>query len=157
MTAVQFIALPHETRKSFRDRASDTNRQKPKAYISDGSSIPCYHCLNYAEMGDGYLLLVNRFFPDTQPYAGVGPIFIHSKGYQHFDNLSQVPKMISARNQMIIRGYSVRNRIVEDTGQLIETKNIQAAAKHLLKNIQISCLHVRSVSNNCFQCRIERG
>jgi len=86
-------------------------------------------------MVDGYLLLTNRSFPDTQPYAEVGPIFIHSKDCQHFDNLSQVSKIISTRNQMIIRGYSVRNRIAEDTGQLIETNNIQVAAKHLLKNI----------------------
>ena len=63
--------------------------------------------------------------------------------------------MFSARNQMIIRGYDVRNRIVEDTGQLIETKNIQVAAKYLFKNIEISYQHVRSASNNCFQCRIE--
>ena len=93
--------------------------------------------------------------PDTQPYAEVGPIFIHSKDCQNLDNLSQVPKMFSARNQMIIRGYDVRNRIVEDTGQLIETKNIQVAAKYLFKNIEISYQHVRSASNNCFQCRIE--
>ncbi len=57
---------------------------------------------------------------------------------------------------MIIRGYVVLNRIVEDTGQLIETKNIQVAAKYLFKNIEISYLHVRSGSNNCFQCRIKR-
>ena len=64
--------------------------------------------------------------------------------------------MFSAQNQMIIRGYDVRNRIVEDTGQLIETKDIQVAARYLFKNIKISYLHVRSASNNCFQCRIER-
>ena len=108
-------------------------------------------------MGDGYLLLAHRPFADTRPYAKVGPIFIHNKDCHHFDNLSQVPKMFSARNQMIIRGYDVQNRIVKDTGQLIETKSIQVAAKHLLRNIQISYLHVRSASNNYFQCRIERG
>jgi hypothetical protein len=124
MTAIQFIALPHEVRKSSRDRASNANRQKPEPYFLDGSSIPRRHSLNDVEMGDGYLLLAHQPFPNTQPYAEVDPIFIHSKDCQHFDNSSQAPKMI-------IRGYHVRNRIVEDTGQLIETKNIQVAAKHL--------------------------
>lgn len=155
MTATQFTALPHKTRKSCRGGASDVNGKKPKPYISDGSSIPRRHSLNDIAMGYGYLLLAHRPFADTQPYAKVGPIFIHSKDCQHLDNLSQVPKMFSARNQMIIRGYDVRNRIVEDTGQLIETKNIQVAAKYLFKNIEISYQHVRSASNNCFQCRIE--
>jgi len=40
MTATQFTALPHKTRKSCRGGASDVNGKKPKPYISDGSSIP---------------------------------------------------------------------------------------------------------------------
>jgi hypothetical protein len=65
MTAIQFIALPHEVRKSSQDRASDANRQKPEPYFLDGSSIPRRHSLNDVEMGDVYLLLAHKPFPVT--------------------------------------------------------------------------------------------
>ena len=90
MTATQFTALPHKTRKSCQGGPSDVNGKKPKPYISDGSSIPRCHSLNDVAMGDDYLLLAHRPLPDTQPYAKFGPIFIHSKDCQHFDDLSQV-------------------------------------------------------------------
>ena len=60
MTATQFTALPHKTRKSCRGGASDVNGKKPKPYISDGSSIPRRHSLNDVAMGDGsYFLHTN--------------------------------------------------------------------------------------------------
>ena len=60
MTTIQFIALPHKTRKSCRGRASDVNEKSPEPYISDGSSIPRRHSLNDVAMGDGsYFLHTN--------------------------------------------------------------------------------------------------
>jgi len=40
---------------------------------------------------------------------------------------------------------------------MVATKDIVAAAEYMFDNPEIAYIHVRSASNNCYQCRIERA
>jgi hypothetical protein len=40
---------------------------------------------------------------------------------------------------------------------VIPPKDIEAVAGHLFERPEIAYIHLRSASNNCYQCRIERG
>jgi len=44
--------------------------------ISDGTGNPCRHCLKDIPKGAEMLICAARPFPDPQPYAETGPIFL---------------------------------------------------------------------------------
>ena len=56
----------------------------------------------------------------------------------------------------IVRGYAANDRIVYGSGQIVATPEIPFAAAGLFEDPRIAYLHVRSASNNCYQCRIDR-
>lgn len=56
-----------------------------------------------------------------------------------------------------MRGYGADGRIVYGTGQIVATNDLTTTATAMLGRDGISYLHVRSASNNCYQCRIERA
>ncbi len=156
MTAIQFIALPEEVVAAYRSLALDANGQLPERHISDGSGIPCRSCLCDVKAGEPYLLLAHRPFPAAQPYAETGPIFIHAEPCHSHTETQTLPEMIAVRKQMLLRGYDADNRIVEGSGQIVASETLADTARHLLTDPRISYLHVRSATNTCFQCCIER-
>ena len=65
--------------------------------------------------------------------------------------------MFLSRPQMIVRGYSADERIVYGTGVVVPSDRIATTAASILARSDIAFVHLRSASNNCFQCRVERG
>lgn len=78
MTAIRFIAMPTADVRGFQAGASDAYGMAPERRISDGGGIPCRHCLDDVAEGEAYLILAHRPFPELQPYAETGPIFLHA-------------------------------------------------------------------------------
>ena len=50
----------------------------PERQVSDGSAVPCRHCLSDVAAGEPFLILAHRPFPEAQPYAETGPIFLRA-------------------------------------------------------------------------------
>ena len=157
MTIPRFEAVPTEIVRGFRSGALDANDMVPERHISDGSGIPCRHCLSDVAAGDPFLVLAYRPFPGRQPYAEIGPIFLHEEDCDRHDPAAGVPPMILSRNEQLMRGYDVDDRIVEGTGQVVSTADVAATAARLLARPEVAYVHTRSASNNCYQCRIDRG
>lgn len=155
MTQLKFSPLPSAVVNAYQAGQMDANGQVPERYTSDGSGVPCRHCLSDVKAGEPYLLLSHRPFPAAQPYAETGPIFVHAEPCAAFSKTDAVPPMIAARKQMLIRGYSAEDRICEETGQVVSTDDIRDEALKILKNPDVLYVHVRSATNNCFQCRID--
>jgi len=65
--------------------------------------------------------------------------------------------MLLTRARTLIRGYGRDDRIVYGTGQVVASAAIAETARALLERPEIAYLHLRSASNNCYQCRIERA
>lgn len=157
MTALKFIALNTETAHSLRAGNPDANGQAPERQISDGSGLPCRHCLTDVAAGEPFLILAHRPFPEAQPYAETGPIFLHAEPCERHGDGAEVPALFLSRAQALIRGYGKDDRIVYGTGQVVPAAEIGAVARDLLAAPEIGYLHLRSASNNCYQCRIERS
>jgi len=77
--AIQFKALPSEQVRTLQRGGPDAYGQTPELRISDGDAMPCRHCLKNIAAGDAYLILAYRPFPELQPYAETGPIFLHAE------------------------------------------------------------------------------
>jgi len=157
MSTIRYVAMPTEIAEAYRAGAPDANGQAPERYISDGSGVPCRHCLGEVAAGEPYLLLAHRPFPAAQPYAELGPVFLHAEACERYPAAGGIPPMLFDRRRVILRGYGADHRIVDGTGQVVAVEAIPEVAAALFARPGVACVHVRSATNNCFICRIERA
>jgi hypothetical protein len=156
MLTPRFLALSTAAVHAVQAGGPDANGQPPERHVSDGDGNPCRHCLTEIAVGEPMLVLAWRPFPAPQPYAELGPIFLHARACSRWEGQG-VPTMFLAWDRLLVRGYGRDNRIVYGTGQVVATAELAAVAGMLLERPEIAYLHARSVRNNCYQCRIERG
>lgn len=153
---IQFKALPTEDVRALQHGAPDAYGRIPERKISDGDGVPCRHCLKHVGEGEAYLVLAYRPFPDLQPYAETGPIFLHARECERAAETDALPEMLES-SDYIVRGYGSDDRIIYGSGGVIPTGAIAARAEALFERDDIAYVHVRSARNNCYQCRIERA
>lgn len=157
MALTHFAALPTAEVRALQGGGLDANGLPPEHHICDGDGNPCRHCLTEIAAGKPMLILAWRPFPEPQPYAELGPIFLHAERCQRYDAGGEVPPMFLAWERLLLRGYNAAHRIVYGTGRTVATRELAAAAEELLARPELAYLHVRSARNGCYQCRIERG
>lgn len=157
MSSLRFVALPTDVARAYQTGASDANGQLPERHVAQEDGLPCRHCLQEVAAGEPYLILAHRPFPELQPYAEAGPIFLHADACPRHAESTEVPTMFQTWERVLIRGYSAQNRIIYGTGQVVTPSQLPAAAEQLLARPEVAYIHMRSATNNCYQCRIERG
>lgn len=155
MTQIIFTAMPADEADAFRKGALDANGQKPERSIA-GGTYPCRVCLGQIKDGEAMLLLAYRPFPNLQPFAETGPIFIHAESCGGYRAQEIVPPMLDSPDY-IVRGYGHDDRTVYGTGAVTPTGSVIQYAGELLARDDIAYVHVRSARNNCYQCRIDRA
>jgi len=154
---LQFIPLSTDAVTALQAGAPDANGQAPERHISDGDGMPCRHCLRNIEAGEPYLILAYRPFPSPQPYAELGPIFLHAEACPRFDVGAEVPPILKQSERYLIRGYGADDRIVYGSGKIVPRDALADEAERVFGDGRVAYVHVRSSTNNCYQCRIERG
>jgi hypothetical protein len=65
--------------------------------------------------------------------------------------------MFLVRKQIQIRGYRADDRILYGTGKVIAKTDLAETTANLFRRADVAYAHLRSASNNCFQCHIERS
>jgi hypothetical protein len=153
-----FSGMPSDLAAAYRAGAPDANGQAPERHISDGDGVPCRHCLGYVEKDAPYLTLAYRPFPELQPYAETGPVFLHAEACPAYDPAQGLPpRHRVSRSQQILRGYGADNRIVYGTGVVVSPNEIEDKATAILARHDVAYVHMRSATNNCFTLRIDRS
>ncbi|MGB8812204.1 MAG: DUF1203 domain-containing protein [Paracoccaceae bacterium] len=153
--SIIFSPLPTEQVRALQLGGPDANGQIPERQVSDGGGNPCRHCLQMIPHGMGMLVLAYRPFPEPQPYAEVGPIFLCADACDAGGG--KVLPAILASPDYIVRGYGTDNRIVYGTGAVVPTEQIATAAALRLADARVAYVHVRSARNNCYQLRVDRA
>lgn len=151
---VRFVAMPTEHARALQGGGADAYGLRPERRVSDGVGVPCRHCLKNVTAGEAYLVLAYRPFPELQPYAETGPIFLHAEPCAGWAASGEMPEMLSSRDY-IVRGYGADHRIVYGTGKVVDTPEIAAWAETLFQRGDVAYAHIRSARNNCYQARIE--
>jgi hypothetical protein len=157
MTEIRFSSLPTDQGEAYRAGAADANGHEPEIHISNGGGVPCRHCQQDVAEGEGYLILAHRPFPGPQPFAEIGPVFLHADPCERYPETDRVPTMFLARESYLLKGYGRDDRIVYGTGQIVPSVEVAEAASRILDRDDVTYLHVRSALNNCFTCRIDRA
>ncbi len=153
---VKFLGLPTQVVRALQAGGPDANGQPPEVAVSDGQGNPCRHCLREIPAGEKMLILAYRPFPMAQPYAELGPIFLCAKPCERHPDSSDVPEVFKGNGTILIRGYRSNDRILYGTGQVVKKGVVVDAVTGLFKNPDVAYVHMRSASNNCYQCRVER-
>lgn len=154
---IRYVALPTDRVRELQNGASDDYGLAPERRRSDGVGVPCRHCLRNVRAGEDYLILAYRPFPELQPYAETGPVFLHADECERAPETDVIPELFRATPDYIVRGYGHDDRIVYGTGAVTSTHQICNRSHELLQRPDIAYLHMRSARNNCYQCRIERA
>jgi len=100
------------------------------------------------------LLLVYRPFSAAQPYAELGPILPCTDNCTRHPETGGVPGLYRNR-EMLIRGYGYDARIICGTGKVINMAVIAEEAGRLFELSELSSIHLRSPTNNCYHFGIE--
>jgi hypothetical protein len=156
MTRIRFVALPTAAVRALQAGGPDANGQPPERVLAEGGGNPCRHCLRMIAPGAPMLILAYRPFPRPQPYAEIGPIFLHAEPCAPATPGHELPQILASPDY-ILRGYGTNDRIVYGSGGVVARAGIAARAAELLADHAIAYVHVRSTRNNCYQCRVERG
>jgi hypothetical protein len=154
---VRFHALAAQVVRDYRAGKEDAYGRRPERRVSDGSGLPCRHCLADIQAGEEYLVLAHRPFATLQPYAETGPIFLHARACRRYPESGEAPASFLERPRMMLRGYDADERIVYGTGTIVETNRLVEATSAILADDVVDFVDVRSASNGCFQCRVRRG
>lgn len=136
-----------------RNGGEDANGQRAMSMKATGLANPCRHCLQLIAEGDDKLVLAYRPFSRLQPYAEVGPIFLHERGCQRYEG-DRLPAWFSYLQPALIRGYGHDDWIRYETGNVVAGSELGAESEKLLSHPDVAYVHVRS-KYNCFQCRID--
>lgn len=153
--SIIFSPLPTAQVRALQSGGPDANGQRPERQVSDGGGNPCRHCLQMIPRGAGMLVLAHRPFPEPQPYAEVGPIFLCADTCDAGGG--EVLPAILASPDYIVRGYGADNRIVYGTGAVVPTEQIATETALRLADARVVYVHVRSARNNCYQLRVDRA
>jgi hypothetical protein len=133
----------------------DANGQPALMSLADGQGNPCRHCLQLIEEGQPKLVLAFRPFRAPQPYAEIGPIFLHARPCVRYSS-DELPGWMHYLDPAIVRGYGQDDWIRYETGKVVRGPELSGACKEILSNPQVSYVHIRS-KFNCFQCRVDRS
>src|SRR6188768_2997814 len=96
--------IPTEEVQRLRAGGADANGQSALTRIAEGLANPCRHCLDLITPGDEKLVLAYRPFAAPQPYAEIGPIFLHKAGCERYER-DALPPWFDFMDPAIIRGY----------------------------------------------------
>ncbi|UWQ28990.1 DUF1203 domain-containing protein [Leisingera sp. M523] len=152
---IRITALPTEIVRALQEGGVDAHGHAPERAVSGGGSNPCRHCLQYIPDGRGMLILAHRPFPEAQPYAETGPIFLCADHCERHEG-EDMPEMLTGSPDYLIKGYSADHRIVYGTGIVIPQAEMRRQTEAIFADERVSYIHVRSSRNNCYQARIDR-
>ena len=138
-----------------REGGPDANGLPAERSQSDGEGNPCRSCLQMIPEGAKMLILAACPFPDKQPYAEIGPIFLCA---EHCTPWGQpgVPPVLTSSPAYLIKGYSSDYRIVYGTGQITPVAELDRYVAALLARPGVAFVDIRSARNNCFATRAWR-
>ena len=146
--------LPTHEVERLRAGGADAHGQRALRRRAEGAANPCRHCLSLIREGEEKLVLAYRPFAIAQPYAEVGPIFLHPGPCARYAD-EHVPAWFFFMDPAIVRGYDGDDWIRYETGRVVRGPEIEAACRAILADPGVAYVHVRS-KFNCFQCRVDR-
>ena len=117
------------------------------------NQAPCRSCLRILKAPEVLILLSYQPLPDTNPYAEIGPIFIHAYACEPYRS-REFPADFLER-ELVVRAYNLDGRIADAVATA--PGDAESAAAAFLGDDRIAEVHVRHRSYTCFDFKIVRA
>ena len=153
---MHFLPLDQSFVDTIRAGGPDANGQPAERAVSTGTGTPCRSCLCDVPAGEPYLILAARPFPELQPYAETGPIFLCAASCPPWSG-GKIPPVLVTSPDYLIKGYTADHRILYGTGAIVARERLAAEVAERLEIENVAFVDVRSARNNCFQARAVRS
>ncbi len=151
---VLFRGIETSVARAFQRGERDAHGQRPLVQTGAGLG-PCRHCLEILTEDQEKVILAFMPFATPQPYAEIGPIFLHPGECSRYE-APEPPGWFEHLEPAVLRGYDERDWIRYDTGAVVEGCDVSATAHSILEDPHVAYVHVRS-RFGCLQCRVDRG
>jgi hypothetical protein len=148
---LRYVPIPREIADEARRTRKDRFGHDVQVLMETG---PCRSCLRIAEEPEEFLLLSYQPLADRNPYAEIGPIFIHARECEPYSAPDEFPADFAER-RLVVRAYDRDGRIADAV--VAEPGEAPAAAAQFLSDANIAEIHVRHTSYTCFDFRIVRA
>ena len=146
---MKYTPIPQEVAEQARKTLRDGFGHQLRVERNQG---PCRLCLGFSKEPEDLILLSYQPLADTNPYAEVGPIFIHPHNCMPYGS-HEFPADFLDR-ELVVRAYDADGRISDAT--VAAPGEAQAASAAFLTDEKIAEVHVRSRSYTCFLFKVER-
>jgi hypothetical protein len=115
-------------------------------------SYPCRHCLRWAKPGERVILFPYASVPAGHPYSETGPIFVHAEPCERYEATDEYPA--DFRENRVFRAYDANHDMID--AEVANGSEPEAVIEKLLKNLETTFVHARSVTRGCYTFGIER-
>ena len=102
MCGVKVSGLPTEDVRKIRESGTDANGQALEVQVSDGNGNPCRYCLEMIGKGEEFFVLSHRPFTTVQPYAEQGPIFLHVRECEAYQDNRDIPEALTNKESVMV-------------------------------------------------------
>jgi hypothetical protein len=152
-THFQIVPLPHEVAQAARHSRLDSFGNA-LSVLRDGKAHQCRFCLQMSLAHEGVILLAYRPFASNQPYAEVGPIFVHEQDCDAYQDVSAYPSGFP-RKAVVLRAYNDRDQIVG--AQAVRDRRVEDVIAEMFADQKTAYLHARNLGYGCYMFRIDRA
>ena len=122
--------------------------------MRDGSPHQCRSCLSLSDPDEAVLLFSHRPFDRAQPYAEVGPVFIHERECLPYGATRTYPPT-SPRRAVVLRAYDEQDRIVG--AREVLDRCVEEVIDELFADPSTRYLHARNLGYGCYMFRVDRA
>ncbi|MEW6129363.1 MAG: DUF1203 domain-containing protein [Acidobacteriota bacterium] len=148
----KIISIPSEVATKARESQRDVF-DNLLAVLRDGERHQCRVCLKLSQPDEGVILMAHQPFLSRQPYAEVGPVFIHERSCEPYADINNYPPEFP-RREVVLRAYNAEDRIVD--AQAVRARQVEEVIAEMFTNSEIAYLHARNLGYGCYMFRIER-
>ena len=151
-TAIALAYLPIPAEVAAQARQTLRDRFGHRLHV-ERNQAPCRSCLHISREPEDLILLSYQPLPDRNPYAEVGPIFIHAHACEPY----AVPDFPAdfLQRELVVRAYNRDLRIADAV--IAAPGEAEAACSSFLANDDIAEVHVRHRSYTCFDFKVLRA
>jgi Protein of unknown function (DUF1203) len=148
---MKYLPIPAEIADEARATRVDRFGHELQSVLE---TAPCRVCLRIPSRPEEMILMSYQPLPDANPYAEVGPIFVHARHCRPYSDVGTFPSDFETR-PLILRAYGYDGRIADAVVAEPGRASIEAAG--LLHRKEVAEIHVRHVSYTCFDFKIVRS
>ena len=114
----------------------------------------CRFCL--ADGGPEHKHILFSYMPveNLNPYAEVGPVYIHNECEQYADVFT-IPQDLTTRKYLTVRGYNAEQNLIK--GYMAKGDKIVETLDKLFENAEVESIRINDASSGCYFLKLVRA